>query len=248
MKGNYVLVFALFVILSSAFAAPSVAAAETGAGNWTGFYIGADAGWIQTDVDFYDPDYWITTPPKIQGTGKTDDAIFGIHAGYNWQVRNFVFGGEATLGYSGAENRACVGYMTGIPVTCGSDNSVSLETETKWLSTFRAKAGLDLGQFMPYISGGLAIAKVDMTADYTNVLFFTGLKDTVSQTKFGYTLGGGVEYMFTNNILLRLEGTYFDLGKSYDPFFIRPLVPPQGTGFGSDITGFTLTAGISYKF
>ncbi len=100
---------------------------------------------------------------------------------------------------------------------------------------------------MPYVSGGLAVADVDMTMDFTNSLSGWG-KDTVSQKKVGYTVGGGVEYMFTRNILLRLEGSYFDLGRDDDSF---PMVDPSITDsprFGSDITGFTLTAGISYKF
>lgn len=232
---RFLVLLGLAIIL---FMTDAASAAEYG--NWTGFYIGADAGWIRTDAEFENTGGWFGGDTSLVfDAGKENDAIFGVHAGYNWQVDKFVFGGEATIGYAGIENRACFDAFTGASSTCAGN--YSLEKETKWLSTIKARAGLDLGQWMPFISGGLSIADVDTTMDAT----IDGIpKQTVSDTKYGYAVGGGVEYMFTHNILFRLEGMYFDLGED-DTFFDQV---DNTAIFRSDNTGFIITAGISYKF
>ncbi|WP_291835663.1 outer membrane beta-barrel protein [Limimaricola sp.] len=87
--------------------------------DWTGFYIGADVGTGTGKSASF---------PDVTGT------VYGIHAGYNYDLGNFVLGAEGSyaktdLSYSGYK----------------------LDS----MSLLKVKAGYDLGQFMPYITAGV---------------------------------------------------------------------------------------------
>ena len=64
--------------------------APVGVYNWTGGYIGMNAGyqWGKTNNN-------VTKPTGVAG---------GVQAGYNWQNNQFVFGGETDLQISGADD------------------------------------------------------------------------------------------------------------------------------------------------
>lgn len=53
---------------------------------WDGAYVGGSIGYAWLD----DIDYQFTPPLPDKG----EDVIFGLHAGYNWQLGNLVFGAE----------------------------------------------------------------------------------------------------------------------------------------------------------
>ena len=58
---------------------------------------------------------------------------------------------------------------------------------------------------------------------------------------FGWTVGGGVEYAFTNNLTAKIEGLYVNLdGDNRDFLDVR---------FGNGNTEFgVIRAGLNYKF
>ncbi|MBS9716244.1 outer membrane protein [Pseudohalocynthiibacter aestuariivivens] len=68
-------------IIAAVISAPTLAQAE----DWTGFYIGAQVGWSDLSVL----------------SASDDDVSYGIHAGYNHDLGNFVLGGE--IDYSTSE-------------------------------------------------------------------------------------------------------------------------------------------------
>src|SRR5690242_19466111 len=93
-----ILTFAAAVLLSSSAFAADVVAPGPEAFDWTGFYVGANAGyaWGNSDADgLYDGG-------DIQnGDFDPDGFIVGGQVGYNWQTNsNFVLGLEADLQYS----------------------------------------------------------------------------------------------------------------------------------------------------
>ena len=72
--------------------------------NWTGFYIGGNAGYSwgrsSTDVSYFNTATGlpIAPPGSILGAGfDMNGAIAGGQIGYNWQTSNWVFGLEADL-------------------------------------------------------------------------------------------------------------------------------------------------------
>ena len=108
------------------------------------------------------------------------------------------------------------------------------------IGTLRARLGFAIDRTLIYATGGLAYGRVENTFADT-----TGVGDYASNSswKTGWTLGGGVEYAFTNNWTAKVEALYFDLGSQtvtsadFDPYVKK-----------FDNTGWTVRAGINYKF
>ena len=80
-----------------------------------------------------------------------------------------------------------------------------------WTSTVRGRIGIPFDHFLIYGTGGVALADVSMNQAVTvgNFGQFAGSAD---KTKTGWTLGGGAEYALCNNITVKAEALWFDLG------------------------------------
>ncbi|TCT07682.1 outer membrane protein [Aquabacter spiritensis] len=191
--------------------------------SWTGFYIGGNIGWgwLNNDV-LYSPSYGI--PATSINVGSGNGFLGGLQAGYNWQfANNVVLGVEADvewtdLGSTSVLIAPAVGSVAG-----------SLDV----FGTIRARAGYAFDRVLPYITGGAAWG----TSDYGNI---GGV--SLSQTTWGWTIGAGVEYAFTNNITAKLEYLYVDLiGKTYT-------IPSTLGSIETDNDMSVLKVGVNYKF
>src|ERR1700690_39425 len=116
--------------------APAVAPVS----NWTGFYVGLNAGyaWGNSDPTLIGS---VTAPPFLL-TSTTQDPpglsprgfIGGGQAGYNWQSGMWVFGGEVDFSGLDAKADATVSpFFTGK----GSNNTVTWSSQYDWLFTAR---------------------------------------------------------------------------------------------------------------
>lgn len=113
-----------------------------------------------------------------------------------------------------------------------------LSSKIDWFGTVRMRLGYAFDRFLPYITGGVAWANVNYDEYYTDNLTYAD-SYSYSKTKFGWTLGGGAEYAFTNNWSAKIEYLYADLGSvNYDPY----------SGATFDITMQTLKLGVNYRF
>ena len=144
------------------------------ASDWSGAYLGAYGGygWNKHKTD--------------EGKINADGFNGGAYGGYNFQNGQFVYGGEADLGYSGGEET-----RNGIKAKQGVDGSV------------RARAGIALDPVLLYGTGGLAVTNSKLSAD-------TG---SDSNTRIGWTAGAGAEAKITNNLIGRVEYRYSDYGR-----------------------------------
>jgi len=66
-----------------------------------------------------------------------------------------------------------------------------------WQGSFRGRAGFAVSKALIYGTGGIAFGNISHT--YTNLI--TGISETASNTRTGWTAGGGVEVALTPNIL-----------------------------------------------
>jgi outer membrane immunogenic protein len=178
------------------------------AADWSGWYIGANAGaaWQKTDV---------TTDSSIERHYKffpNPNASFsksgfigGGQIGYNWQRGNFVFGLEGDI--SGLTDKASASLINS---TGRHTYDVAYSSKIQWLSTVRTRFGLAVGDTMAYMTAGVAFGGVK------NSVFSEFEHNTYSssKTKTGWTVGGGVEHMLTRNWTIGLEGLFVDLGRS----------------------------------
>ena len=156
---------------------------------WSGFYIGVNGGhgWGTTS----------NSPALAGGIGNNNSSGWaaGAQAGYNQDMGGFVLGGEADLQWSN------IGY--GAAAGAAGDYA----SRTDLFGTARVRAGLPFGQVMPYVTFGGAFGRG--TAQVTSP---TNVITSVSNGHLGWTAGIGFEAQAAQNISIKAEYLYVDLG------------------------------------
>jgi outer membrane immunogenic protein len=101
-----------------------------------------------------------------------------------------------------------------------------------------------------YVTGGAAYVSINTDLTVTTIAPI-GLPVSVirsgSSSKFGWTIGGGVESMFGNNWSGKLEYLYMDLGTVESTTGIGTGVV-IGTNLSTRVTDSIFRAGINYHF
>lgn len=193
--------------------------------SWTGAYVGAQIGYGWADTE-------ASTGP-LGGFNETYDYgssgfTGGFHGGYNLQTRGFVYGIEADFDFADLDESEV-----------GSLGLLSHQTEVNWIGSLRARVGYAVDRTLFYVTGGWAFGEVDVTLRNT---VGPDLAASISEIRHGWTLGGGVERAFTNNVTARLEYRYTDLNG--DDFRNETLDAIET----SDVTVHAIRAGVSVKF
>ncbi len=213
--------FALIAALAWAAIAPDEAQGR----NWTGCYVGGTAGWAgdrsnstfapggafpvflgQVAVDTFTQRY------RFGDSGVT----LGGHAGCDRQWANLLLGVEADLNWSSAESDVVASYplLTAPTGPTFAAHTDTLTNRLTWYSTLRGRAGWTMDRLLIYGTGGLAVGRLEGTAQLfnnaTGLLAFSG---SVSTTRAGWTAGGGFEWMLTPAWTLRAEYLYLDFGR-----------------------------------
>ena len=153
--------------------------------NWTGFYLGVNGGYgwaksTHTDVA------GLTT-----GSFNQRGGLIGGTLGYNWQMGGAVLGLEGDLDWARI-NGSVAGCAFG-----------SCFTNIRGFDTVRGRLGYAAGSWMPYITGGLAVANIQAGQD--------GVASN-DAWRAGWTIGGGVEWMFAPRWSAKAEYLYADFG------------------------------------
>jgi len=198
--------------------------------NWTGFYIGAHAGY---GGDKYE--YPLSALGLVAGdlSLTSSGGFAGGQIGYNWQAMGspWVFGIEADIAWAAikGELTANIG-----PITFNAGS------ELEWFGTLRGRIGYSWDRFMLYGTGGLAYGSVNSSLG-AGLGGLGGLGLNFSTDKLGWTAGGGFEYGLSRNWSVKTEYLYLDLGK--DSIFASPLF-----SISEQTTVHTIKAGINYRF
>ncbi len=145
-------------------AMPTKAIPYVQAYNWTGGYVGINGGYGFGRSD--------VSAPFASGSFRTSGGVVGGTVGYNYQMGQAVFGVEGDVDWSNIRGSA----------TCGA--GFSCETKNSWLATARGRIGYAFDRVMPYVTGGLAVGDIKSSV--------AGIGSS-TQTKAGWTIGGGVE-------------------------------------------------------
>src|SRR5580693_469616 len=190
---------------------------------WTGFYIGVNAGGIwpsgSRNASIFDPNAGIDggfINAGFPGGLGSQSAGFigGGQAGYNWQTGAFVLGVETDFdGTTVSKSFNNVGTPfagAGVPaILAGDFLSVNGKAALSWLGTTRARIGFVVtpdNRLMIYGTGGVAYgggtAHLNVF-DADNGWFWSSGNNSATRT--GWTIGGGAEYAFTNNIIFGAE-------------------------------------------
>jgi outer membrane immunogenic protein len=203
--------------------------------NWTGFYIGAAIGgdWIRGDAytSFFEPG---GVAPGIGAFNQrrslsSSGFIGGVYAGYNWQAANWVFGIEADISGLANSNTTATAPNLGFPGGALLPGGFVFNRSQDWLSTVRGRVGfLAAPNVLLYGTGGVAFAENKYFATYTasnpgSLPWVANFRDT----KVGWTVGAGAEWMATSNWILRAEYLYVSLPGSS----VTTISPTFGAAF-----------------
>jgi outer membrane immunogenic protein len=233
---------------------------------WTGFYVGVNAGaaWSMGNrqttlsVPTFTNNFLVASWPGNLGNSNTG-FIGGGQAGYNWQTGAFVVGVETDFDgttLSKTFNFTSSPFLATTPFP-GDVLSVNAKASLDWLGTTRARFGFVAtpdNRLMFYATGGVAYGGGSSSFnafDSQNDFFFTG---SPSSTRVGWTLGAGVEYAITNNITIKGEYLYYNLGSTSFtsvPTFNGPFAnafPGIVAQNKYTFDGSIVRAGVNYKF
>lgn len=196
--------------------------------NWTGFYIGAQVGWshIRDTQDLSSPTFALSVSDTANGI------VGGVHAGYNLQMNQFVYGLEADFEGNSTDHSFAIGFP--FVATTGTER-------LQWQGSLRGRLGLAWDRVFLYGTGGWAFGGFEDSYNTTGTVF----AESVSSTRSGWTAGGGIEYAWLNNFTMRAEYRFTDWGSHTNALNVF-LSPP---GISVDhVRQSVVRVGVSYKF
>jgi outer membrane immunogenic protein len=243
---------------------------------WSGFYVGLNAGGafggndnINVTTASLGPGFSPAYGAAGTGTGNSNFGGFigGGQIGYNHQFSPAVvvgveadFQGLAGGGGSSSFSNASPGVITPSNTYAAS---VASSQSLDYLGTVRGRVGyLFTPSLLVYATGGLAYGGTNLNSTFSGTASnasgalidsaFGGASS--SSTNVGWTVGGGLEWMFAHNWSAKLEYLYYDLGSSTVGGVAQSVYAPTGvTGLGASQTsaqfnGHIVRAGLNYHF
>jgi outer membrane immunogenic protein len=221
---------------------------------WTGAYVGANIGGS-----------WSSITPELSPVSKSFQPVFaandvatsstinpsgifgGLQAGYNYQVCPFGFVGIETDGQWAGTTGSKQGTTPGTASGSFAPEATSVQERLSWFGTLRGRIGyIPINRLAIYATAGLAYGDTHNSASiaFPSIPQFYG--GTSSDTSVGWTVGGGAEYFLTNNVSVKAEYLFVDLGS--DTVTIDRVNGPAGTASAKfDQTHNMFRMGINYK-
>jgi len=229
---------------------------------WDGVYFGGQIGASSGTVNYSDSLSSLTgyilrnsilqndvTGWTTMGRESTRHSNYGAFLGYNFQLAdNLVLGPEVNYSHVGLDSntsdtitriiqndsQAPTGHHFYYTTTVSGNASVQITD----FATFRVRAGWEIGQFLPYAFGGLAIGRANYyrsaTVSYTTEDIpdttdpvtppnpppnFGPLSKTEAQSNaiaYGFAAGLGVDVAILPNVFLRAEWEYVQFAPIHD--------------------------------
>jgi outer membrane immunogenic protein len=260
--------------------APTYRPADVAPYNWTGFYIGGNIGygWGNSSYSFSADNgagqgllnTGIGGISPQSGSFRANGLIGGGQLGYNWQFeRAWVAGIEADFAASNVRGDGSPAATTNLGIGGIQPALIPASRNLDWFGTVRGRLGfLPMERLLIFATGGLAYGKTSANASITvrvtgpvvpvpadgTTLSCVGAVPCVaasaSQTSAGWTIGGGLEYAVWNNITVKAEYLYINLGNQTTHLTAVP--PATGTGSIAakfdDATYNFVRMGLNYRF
>jgi outer membrane immunogenic protein len=224
-------------------------AAPVTAYNWTGCYIGGNVGggWARTEqtqiAKFGGP---VITPNNYFGASNGSNVIGGAQVGcdYRFGGTNWVVGVQGMYDYARIDSTHVVPTaFPGLPV-----GAFVSQNQTKDIFTATARVGyLFAPQVLGYVKGGGAWTRADHTFIGTIPINFLS-ENALGVNRQGWTVGGGLEWMFAPGWSVFGEYNYMDFGKKDIAFVAGPTTFGPPDIVRTRLTIQTALIGVNYKF
>jgi len=160
--------------------------------NWSGFYVGLNAGGGSSHK------CWDLIPGD-EGCHDATGGTVGGQFGYRWQMSNWVIGLEAQGNWADFKGSNINSSIPDLVDTSKIDA----------FGLFTAQVGYAWNNALFYVKGGAAV----VNDKYNTSFVVNGLiNDTASETRWGGTIGAGLEYGFAPNWSVGIEYDHIFLG------------------------------------
>ncbi len=236
-------------------AAPAIAQ-PSGDYNWTGFYIGLNGGgaWANSDLNssvnpttntYFLPGNLAAVNANGHGSISPSGFTGGAQGGYNWQSGALVLGAETDFeAIDISQNGARTVDYPASPGSFTTTHGVS----ANWLWTLRGRAGWAGGGWLIYGTGGLAVASVASRQHFSDTFGAAETANT-SDTRTGWTLGGGVERALGGGWSVRGEYLYAGFEGVSSSGQLTGVAPQTATFRNSAQLNLNIfRAGVNFKF
>jgi outer membrane immunogenic protein len=170
--------------------------------DWSGFYAGINGGWGTSH------NCWTRTAtagaaitPAAEGCHDADGGTVGGQIGYRWQSSNFVFGLEAQGNWADFRGSNASLLFGGLATN---------RTKIDAFGLFTGQVGYAWNNVLAYVKGGAAVTD----NRYEGLATVSGLvtDSAGSNTRWGGTVGAGVEYGFAPNWSFAVEYDHLFMG------------------------------------
>ncbi|MEW6642165.1 MAG: outer membrane beta-barrel protein [Pseudomonadota bacterium] len=162
---------------------------STSTPSWSGFHVGVVGGWARATGS--QDDIASALGPVSSGTFSQSGWTAGGTVGYDWQFGAFTVGVEGDFSAASIDGGVVNGVCATFPCS----------TKINWLHTGRARAGVALGQVMPYVTAGIAAAGLK-AANMNNP------SRAEPNAVLGAVVGGGMEWAFIPHWSAKAEYLY----------------------------------------
>jgi len=193
--------------------------------DWSGFYVGVNAGYGSSR------NCWTVVNGPAEGCHNATGATVGGQFGYRWQMNSVVFGLEAQGNWADLNGNNVT------PVFFPDRN----RSKVNAFGLFTGQIGYSFDNVLLYAKGGAAVTD-------TKYEIFSGVINTVlataNRTRWGGTVGAGVEYAFAPNWSVGFEYDHLFMGRQNVTF--NGAVFTQSDSIKQDVDLFT--ARLNYRF
>lgn len=224
--------------------------------SWSGFYVGANAGAAFGENALKptsaNPNFFGAL--DIAGFGRQSDTqsfTGGVNGGYNYQFGPMVVGLETDFNYANLDqHRRGFASETFGPFT--AYENLDARQRIGWFGTVRPRVGYSpIDSLLIYGTGGLAYGQVkgstSLVAGIDGVPGTEfGVNGSKNDWRVGWTLGGGAEYQLTENVTVKGEYLYVNLGK--ERYFATSSQAPLSYLLKDEASFHTVRTGLNYKF
>lgn len=199
--------------------------------SWTGFYVGGHVGYGWGEKAFGLPELAGEQFGDCYGKfqkcfdfselgseafkHKLSGFLGGVQAGVNYQVGVWVLGVEGQFSWTKMDETSTTKlgefYFANCWYDFTKDINLKATTEVNWVATVAGRIGYTFDRFMLFAKGGVAFAD----QDYNWVVSkgdYELLKAKFGETRTGWMVGAGAEWMLIGNWSAKIEYNYMDFG------------------------------------
>ena len=155
----------------------------------------------------------LLTWPGTIDLGEVKGRSTSVEAGFDYQMGRFVVGAVVDGTYF---DTGAMAWTSGLVDDAGLNHTVSASAELDHLYSLRSRVGIGLDRLLLFGTGGLAAGHVDLSTGATlttdSGYGTADWEGEASDWRMGFMVGAGAEYALTDNLAIKAEALYYDLG------------------------------------